>query len=74
MAGALQIRLGGENSYFGQLAFRAYMGDVLTAIIPQHILAANRMMYTATMLFLTLGFLLFQYLGFSTFSLDWLFV
>ncbi len=74
MAGALQIRLGGENSYFGQLAFRAYMGDVITVIIPQHILAANRMMYTATMLFLTLGYLFFQYLGYNTFSLDWLFM
>ncbi len=74
MAGALQIRLGGENSYFGQKTFRAYMGDVLTAIVPQHILAANRMMYTAVMLFLTLAFLLFQWCGFSSFSLDWLFV
>lgn len=74
MAGALQIRLGGENSYFGQKTFRAYMGDVLTAIVPQHILAANRMMYTAVMLFLTLAVLLFQWCGFSSFSLDWLFV
>lgn len=74
MAGALHIRLGGENSYFGKKSFRAYMGEVMEGTHPQHILAAIRMMLTAVMLFLTLAFVLFQYIGDGAFRLDWLFL
>ena len=51
-AGALRIRLGGMNSYFGQPHFRAYMGDPLETLAAPHIAGAIRLMYTATVLFL----------------------
>ena len=54
VAGALNIRLGGFNSYFGKVSFREYMGDPLEILKPQHILLTIRMMYTSTVLFLTL--------------------
>ena len=51
-AGALGIRLGGMNSYFGKPHFRAYMGDPLETLAAPHITCAIRLMYTATVLFL----------------------
>lgn len=59
MAGALHIRLGGMNSYFGRKSFRAYMGDAMVLIVPQHIMAAIRMMYTATVLFIIVLYTMF---------------
>lgn len=59
MAGALHIRLGGMNSYFGRKSFRAYMGDAMVLIVPQHIMAAIRMMYTATVLFIIMLYTMF---------------
>lgn len=59
MAGALHIRLGGMNSYFGRKSFRAYMGDAMVLIVPQHIMAATRMMYTATVLFIIVIYTMF---------------
>ncbi|MBR1579233.1 MAG: cobalamin biosynthesis protein CobD [Selenomonadaceae bacterium] len=53
VAGALNIRLGGFNWYFGRQTFRAYMGEAIEAMAANHILLAIRMMYTATILFLT---------------------
>ena len=53
VAGALNIRLGGFNSYFGRQTFRAYMGEAIEILAANHILSAIRMMYTATILFLT---------------------
>ncbi len=62
VAGALRIRLGGFNTYFGKKTFRAYMGDSLEALSARHITAAIRMMYVATLLFLaTLYVLSFVY-------------
>ena len=52
VAGALGIRLGGINSYFGVPSFRAYMGEPLHELGPEHIQGAIRLMYTATGLFL----------------------
>ena len=52
VAGALNIRLGGTNYYFGQPHFRAYMGEPNESLEAAHILGAIRMMYTATILFL----------------------
>ena len=52
VAGALNIRLGGTNYYFGQPHFRAYMGDPNEILEAAHILGTIRMMYTATILFL----------------------
>ncbi|MBQ9480326.1 MAG: cobalamin biosynthesis protein CobD [Selenomonadaceae bacterium] len=53
VAGALNIRLGGFNWYFGRQTFRAYMGEAIEVLAANHILLAIRMMYTATILFLT---------------------
>lgn len=55
VAGALNIRLGGLNYYFGMPHFRAYMGDPNESLQAPHILAAIRMMYTATIIFLCLS-------------------
>ena len=54
VAGALDIRLGGFNSYFGRQTFRAYMGEAIEVLASNHIMLAIRMMYTATILFLTI--------------------
>ena len=56
MAGALGIRLGGWNQYFGQRHFRAYMGEAKHPIGAKDIQQAVRMMYTATLLFLLLAY------------------
>ena len=58
VAGALNIRLGGYNSYFGKVSFREYMGDPIDSLDPQHITLTIQMMYTATILFLMLSFIL----------------
>ena len=54
VAGALNIRLGGFNSYFGRQTFRAFMGEAVEVLASNHIMLAIRMMYTATILFLTI--------------------
>jgi len=59
VAGALNIRLGGVNYYFGEPHFRAYMGEPHENLEAVHILGAIRMMYTATILFLTFAYLIF---------------
>ena len=53
VAGALNIQLGGINSYFGVPHFRAYMGDPIEPLNAQHILMTIRLMYTATIIFLS---------------------
>ena len=58
VAGALNIRLGGTNYYFGEPHFRAYMGEPNESLEAAHITGAVRMMYTATILFLTAACLL----------------
>ncbi len=55
VAGALGIRLGGLNYYFGKPSFRTYMGDPLQELEARHISLAIRMMYTVTVMFLTLA-------------------
>ena len=57
VAGALHIRLGGMNSYFGKPSFRAYMGDPVEPIRARHIECAIRLMYGAVALFLGLALL-----------------
>ena len=54
VAGALNIRLGGFNSYFGKKSFREYMGEPLEVLSSRHILLTIQMMYTSTILFLIL--------------------
>ena len=58
VAGALNIRLGGMNYYFGQPHFRAYMGDPNEILEAAHILGAVRLMYTATIEFLICALLI----------------
>ena len=59
VAGALHIRLGGKNYYFGEEHFRAYMGEPLEKLSSKHILETIRIMYTVTVLFLVLAYILF---------------
>lgn len=54
VAGALNIRLGGYNSYFGVQHFRAYMGEPVEELEGEHIRKCINMMYTVTFLFLLL--------------------
>lgn len=61
-AGALGIRMGGPNCYFGAVVEKPYIGEPKVAAQPGHILKANRLMYGATFaclsLFTVLRFLL----------------
>lgn len=50
----LGIRLGGVNSYGSKSSFRAYMGDLQTALTRTHITQSVRHMYIVTMYFLIL--------------------
>ncbi|WP_297966386.1 adenosylcobinamide-phosphate synthase CbiB [uncultured Anaerovibrio sp.] len=59
VAGALHIRLGGFNSYFGRVHFREYMGDPIEELGLDHIMKTIRLMYTDTILFLIICHLLF---------------
>lgn len=45
VAGALGVRLGGVNSYFGQPSTRPFMGDPLQLLQARHILQAVRLMW-----------------------------
>ena len=58
VAGALGIRLGGLNYYFGRPSFRTYMGEPKQELAPRHIGEVTRLMYAATILFLLLFSLL----------------
>ncbi|MCE0495663.1 adenosylcobinamide-phosphate synthase CbiB [Vibrio salinus] len=47
VAGALGVRLGGPNVYFGQLVDKPWIGDEVREVNPQDILISIRMMYVA---------------------------
>ncbi|OMD44933.1 cobalamin biosynthesis protein CobD [Paenibacillus borealis] len=51
VAGALGIRLGGENVYHGITSFRAYMGDPLRALEPEDIIVTSRLMLLSSAIF-----------------------
>lgn len=57
VAGALGIRLGGENCYFGEVHFRAHMGDAQQPITATSIRDTVRLMYTVTLLFILLAYI-----------------
>lgn len=57
VAGALGVRLGGLNYYHGRESFRAYMGEELTTLEPQHIKQAIKLMYMTSALAVVLGLL-----------------
>ncbi len=54
VAGALKVRLGGYNYYFGKKSFRAYMGDDLEILKAGHIRKTVVLMYLVTVLFITI--------------------
>lgn len=45
VAGALGVRLGGINSYFGKPSVRPYMGDPLQPLVARHVLKAVWLMW-----------------------------
>lgn len=49
VAGALGIRLGGHNRYFGKDTFREYMGDADHELEPQYIRKAMYLMYSVSL-------------------------
>ena len=49
VAGALGIRLGGHNRYFGKDTFREYMGDADHELEPQYIRKATYLMYSVSL-------------------------
>lgn len=51
VAGALGIRLGGVNFYFGHQTFRAYMGEPIHQLRPEHIKQTIKLMYGVSTLF-----------------------
>lgn len=56
-AGALNIRLGGFNYYFGKKSFRAYMGDNIEVLTRKKIYEAVMLMYVNTVLFIAISWL-----------------
>lgn len=44
-AGALQVQLAGDASYFGQLVHKPTIGDPIREIIPEDIVKTNQLMY-----------------------------
>lgn len=50
VAGALHIRLGGQNVYHDKVTFRAYMGDPITPMVGKHIYQTIYLMYTVSIL------------------------
>lgn len=52
VAGALGIRLGGQNYYGGVSSFRAYMGEPINKLEPSHIDKTIKIMYVATFIFI----------------------
>ncbi|WP_055109090.1 adenosylcobinamide-phosphate synthase CbiB [Paenibacillus ihumii] len=55
VAGALGVRLGGENSYHGVVSFRAYMGDKTRELEANDIVKAGRLLFVVSDLFVLLG-------------------
>lgn len=53
-AGALHIRLGGPNQYFGKLVNKPYIGDDDRPIVPEDILHTNQLMLGCSWIFFLL--------------------
>ncbi|MDH3999403.1 MAG: cobalamin biosynthesis protein, partial [Desulfuromonadales bacterium] len=58
MAGALNVRLGGHNSYFGTASFRPYMGDDNRELCAGRIREVVNLMWTVSLLTATVGLIL----------------
>ncbi len=55
MAGALGVRLGGENSYHGVTSFRAYMGDQTRELEPEDVERTAKLMFWVANALVILG-------------------
>ncbi|MGQ9558210.1 MAG: adenosylcobinamide-phosphate synthase CbiB [Desulfurispora sp.] len=55
VAGALGVRLGGNNHYHGRVSFRPYLGEALCPLQPDQIRAAVDLMYLAAAAGVVLG-------------------
>lgn len=64
VAGALGVRLGGINYYFGRESFRAYMGDQTKVLQADDIRHVIRIMYTTTIIAAVIFTLLGWIVGF----------
>ena len=53
-AGALQVQLAGDASYFGKIVHKKTIGDAERSIEPEDIPRANRLMYVTTGILLVL--------------------
>ena len=51
MAGALEVTLGGANSYFGKRIEKPFIGDGKRPLTPARIVEANRMLMVSSLLF-----------------------
>lgn len=63
MAGALNVRLGGYNSYFGETSFRPFMGDDNRELCAECIGETIRLMWTVSLLMAVFGLMLSATLG-----------
>ena len=61
-AGALGLQLGGPSNYFGKVVEKPTIGDFTVSCQPSHIRLVIRLMYTTTILFVTLAATLLTYL------------
>jgi len=68
VAGALGIRLGGENVYHGVVSFRAYMGEFSRPMIEGDIQSTVRLMLMVSLLFLMVCTLALWVIGGSVWS------
>ncbi len=58
MAGALNVRLGGNNSYFGKASFRPYMGDNHRHLCAGRIVEVVNLMWVTSLLTACIGLIL----------------
>lgn len=57
-AGALKIRLGGPTSYFGKILEKPYIGDKIEELNQNHIIKSLKLLYIATILFISIYILI----------------
>lgn len=58
VAGALNIRLGGVNSYFGKKSFREYMGDNIEQLSRKKIFDTIEILYSTTLIWVIISTLI----------------
>lgn len=66
-AGALEIRLGGYNYYFGEKHFRAYMGENIQKMDKEKIPGIVSILYLTTFLWVIIAILIGLFLGGNSF-------